>query len=101
MDKRCWWISGLRGRSAPPGKVVLTNSATAPVHQQGGHLPEHAASEDRGPDLGGTKRQLERHSADCECVQGNDMRALAVDDDQRPSVDDSKHSRVMVTKDMI
>ena len=39
--------------------------------------------------------------ANCVCVHGNDMRALAVDDDQRPSVDDSKNSRVMVTKDVI
>ena len=39
--------------------------------------------------------------ANCVCVHGNDMRALAVDDDQRQSVDDSQHSRVMVTKDMI
>ena len=28
VDKRCWWISGLRGRSAPPDKGVLTNSVT-------------------------------------------------------------------------
>ena len=37
----------------------------------------------------------------CECVHSNDMRALAVDDDQRQSVDDSKHSRMMATKDLI
>ena len=34
VDKRCWWISGLRGRSAPPDKGVLTNSVTASVHRR-------------------------------------------------------------------
>ncbi len=37
----------------------------------------------------------------CECVHSNDMRVLAVDGDQRQSVDDSKHSRMMATKELI
>ena len=37
----------------------------------------------------------------CECVHSNDMRALAVDGDQRQSVGDSKNSRMMATKDLI
>ena len=40
--------------------------------------------------------------ANCVCVHGNDMRALAVDDDQRQSVDESLRGRVMeTTKDII